>query len=249
MIRPRLLAASLHLLVSAAVAALAAGLVFGLWYPGAFRVLAGGRELFLLVMTVDVITGPLLTLVVFDPRKPRRSLRLDLGVIGLVQLAGLLYGLHTVFVVRPVAMVFEVDRFRMITASDVNLAELPQAPAAYQALPLTGPWLLGARQPKPGAERNDALFKGVAGMDIAQRPLFWVPYADTRSRAVARSRPVSDLIARYGRTAPKLERHLDDMGVDTTTGRFLPTVARGDWVAVMNAKGDVIGYLPFDGFF
>jgi len=36
----------IHLLISGAVAACAAGLVFGLWYPGIYRLASGGRDLF-----------------------------------------------------------------------------------------------------------------------------------------------------------------------------------------------------------
>ena len=48
-------------------------------------------------------------------------------MIGVLQLAALVYGLHTVYIVRPVAMVFEVERFRLVTANDVLLDELPKA--------------------------------------------------------------------------------------------------------------------------
>ena len=86
-------AAGWHLLISAAVAALAAALVFGLWYPGAYRHLSGGRGLFILVVTVDVILGPLLTFAVFNLKKGWPHLRRDLAIIGVIQLAGLAYGL------------------------------------------------------------------------------------------------------------------------------------------------------------
>ena len=74
---PRLRAAGLHLLLSLVVATLAAVLVFGLWYPGVYRLLAGGGELFLLVVVVDVVCGPLLTLVLFNPTKPRADKKLQ----------------------------------------------------------------------------------------------------------------------------------------------------------------------------
>jgi hypothetical protein len=242
-------AAGIHLLISLAVAALAAVLVFGLWYPGDFRLLAGGRDLFTLVMSVDVIIGPLLTFAVFNRAKGSRHLRRDLAVIGVLQAAALAYGMHTVYIVRPVAMVFEVDRFRLINADAVRLAELPEAPPAYRALPLTGPWLLGARKPEAGAEHNDALFAGAAGVDVGQRPRFWQPYDDARPRALARSRPVGALIDHHQERAADLRRRLAEMHADEANSRFLPVTARGEWVAVLAGNGDVLGYLPVDGFF
>ena len=81
--------------------------MFGWWYPYPYRELSGGRELFALVVAVDVVLGPLITLVIFNPAKTRRHLVMDFTVIGLLQVAALAYGLWTVFVARPVHLVFE----------------------------------------------------------------------------------------------------------------------------------------------
>ena len=70
----------------------AALLVFGIWYPYPYREISGGRELFLLVITVDVILGPLITLAVFNRKKPRSELRRDLAIVALLQLGALGYG-------------------------------------------------------------------------------------------------------------------------------------------------------------
>ena len=240
---------ALHLLISATVAGVAAVLVFVLWYPGSFRLMAGGRDLFVLVSSVDVVLGPVLTFSVFDRRKGLRHLRLDLLVIALVQLAGLAYGLHTVYVARPIAMVFEVDRFRLVRANDVAVDELPKALPPYRSLPVSGPELLGTRTPAAGEEHNDALFKGLAGIDISSRPSFWQPYEQSRAAALARSRPLDVLMKRYFDQAADLRQRLSDMHGDEATARFLPAVARSDWVAVLDKSGSVLGYLPVDGFF
>jgi hypothetical protein len=248
-LRRRAVAAGIHFLISMGVAGLAALLVFGLWYPGPFRSLAGGRDLFLLVTTVDVILGPVLTFSVFNPAKGIRHLRWDLAVIGFIQLAALVYGLHTVFIARPIAMVFEVDRLRMVTANDVSTKELPDALPPYRSLPLTGPWLLGTRTPEAGSEHNDALWKALEGTDVSSRPTFWQPYEQSRSRALAKSRPLSVLLDHYPARAAEFHDFLVRLHSNVSTGRFLPAVARGDWVAVLDQAGDVLGYLPADGFF
>jgi len=248
-LRSRGRAAGIHLLISAIVAALAALLVFGVWYPGTFRLLAGGRDLFLLVTSVDVVIGPVLTFAVFNRSKGARHLRRDLAVIGALQLAALAYGLHTVYIARPVAMVFEVDRFRLVTANNVEVDELPQALPEFRELSLGGPRIIGARRPEQGAERNDAMFKGVAGVDVAQRPKFWQPYELARRRALDRSRPVSALLAQYPKDAAALREGLAELKADESTARFLPVMARGAWVAVLDKTGAVLGYLPAEGFF
>lgn len=243
-------AAGWHLLISAAVAALAAALVFGLWYPGAYRHLSGGKGLFILVVTVDVILGPLLTFAVFNLKKGWPHLRRDLAIIGVIQLAGLAYGLHTVYVVRPVATVFETDRFRVVTASDVHLPELPKAPEQYRSLPLDGPRLLSTRRPEPGDERNDALMMAVQrGIDVGHRPLFWRPYDEGRAAALERSRPIDVLLRKYESRSAEFRKELAGAGVPEADARFLPVMARGDWVAVLDKNGDLATFLAADGFF
>ena len=248
-LKQRARAAGIHLLMSSAVAAGAAGLVFGLWYPGIYRLASGGRDLFLLLTSVDVVLGPLLTFAVFDLAKGWKHLRRDLFVIGLIQTAALDYGLHTVYAVRPVAMVFEVDRFRVIATGDVLESELPKALPAYRALPLTGPWLLGTRAPKAGDEHNDALFMGIKGVDRANRPTFWQPYADSVPDVLARSRTIGALLAHYPARAAEFRAALGAMKADEASARFLPLAARGDWVVVLDTNGAVLGHIRADGFF
>jgi hypothetical protein len=242
-------ASGVHLLISSAVALAAAVLVFGLWYPGVYRLLAGGRELFFLVVSVDVVLGPVLTFAVFNPAKSRKHLRRDLATIGFIQMAALFYGLHTVYVARPVAMVFEVDRFTLVGAVDVYVPELPHAAPEYRSLPVTGPMLLGTRAPGAGAENTEALFLGLRGVDIGQRPLFWQPYELSAAAAIARSKPISALAAHYPARAAELRQGLVDLHAPESSARFLPVSARGDWVVVLDQAGMVLGYLPFDGFF
>ena len=119
-LKPRFQAAGIHLCISLVIAALAATLVFALWYPYPYRDLSGGRELFTMLVSIDVILGPLLTLAVFNLKKPRAQLVRDLAIIGLVQLLALGYGLWTVYQARPVHMVFEMDRFRVTHAADID---------------------------------------------------------------------------------------------------------------------------------
>lgn len=249
-IKDRFVAAGGHLLISALLAAAAAGLVFGLWYPGPFRRLSGGQGLFWLIVSVDVVLGPLLTFVAFNRKKGWLHLRRDLALIAALQLVALIYGLHTVYAVRPVAIVFEVDRFRVVSAQEVYSAELTQAPAEYRRLPLTGPWLLSLREAKDSAEKSDALLMALEkGIDMGQRPRFWQPYVVARTAALARARPISVLMQKYPLRAAEFRDALADAQVPESDARFLPVVARGDWIAVLDGEGNIATYLAADAFF
>jgi hypothetical protein len=242
-------AASIHLLISAAFAALAAALVFGLWFPGIYRHIAGGRDLFVLITTVDVVLGPLLTFVVFNLQKGWPHLKRDLALIAVIQLGALVYGLFTVYQARPIALVFETDRLRVISAAQVEVTELSKARPEYRELPLTGPWMLSTRAAAQGEESNDALFMSLRGIDRAQRPQFWQPYADSRGEVLSRARPVALLLSKYP-TLLHVAEELRRKRMDESQARFLPVVGRGgDWVAILDGTGEPVIYLQVDGFF
>lgn len=246
---PRLRASGWHLGISALVAGLAAALVFGLWYPGQYRLMSGGQGLFFLVVSVDVVLGPVLTFVAFNPGKGWSHLKRDLSIIAALQVAGLAYGLHTVYVVRPVALVYETGRFRVVSAAEIKVDELPDAPPGHRELPLTGPWQLAVRPAEPGNERKDAIMQSLQGIDTSQRPSFWRPYDLVKKTAAAEGKPMLMLYERHPQHKPELARALAEAGVADGDARFHPVRARGDWVAVLDPQGDVVAFLPVDGYF
>ena len=81
-----------------------------------------------LVVSCDLVLGPLITFTIFDKRKPWPELRRDLAIVVALQLAALGYGLHTVIIARPVVLALEEDRFRVVAAPGVLETELPRAP-------------------------------------------------------------------------------------------------------------------------
>lgn len=246
--KPRLRATAIHFFLSCAVAACVAVVTLRFWYPGVIGKIAGGQHLFLLILGVDVVMGPLLTMVIFNAQKPRRELVRDLTVIGLLQLSALVYGLHTLYVARPVAVVHEPGRFRVVAANDVRMQELSAARPEYRELSLTGPLLLGTRPSASSEERLSSLDLALQGYDIGQRPSLWRPYGESRADVWSQAVPLDELFKRYPGRATELTDVLTKLHVTRQEGRFLPLVARGDWVVILNATGDVAGYAPFDGF-
>jgi len=249
--KSRLIAFGWHLLISIGVAVGVAALVVGVWFPGAYRAMAGGTSLLLLIMAVDVTMGPLLTFAVFDKRKTAAHLRRDVTTIAVLQLAALAYGLYAVHLARPVALVFEHDRFRVIAAAEVLEQELPEALPEFRKLPWTGPWLIAVRKAEDSAERSAALMTAILdGVDTSQRPSFWAPYnPDARRLALNASRPLSDLLERYPQSQREIREAVERMPVAPASAGFLPVQARADAVAVLDGSGQVVGFVMKDGFF
>ena len=246
----RLKAAGIHLLISLGIAALAAALVFGVWYPYPYREISGGRELFLLLMSVDVVLGPSITLAVFNRAKPRRELRLDLAVVGLIQLAALAYGLWAVCVARPVHLVFEIDRFRVVHAVDVPSDLMDKVPAGIDALPLFGPTLLSARLFKNQQEASDVTLAALQGISIGARPDLWQPYVDARAQVLHVARPVEQLKSRFAAQAPEIDGVLGRVGRQAASTAYLPMVGRKSfWTAFIDpTTADIVAFMPLDSF-
>lgn len=247
----RLRAAFLHLLASALIAALAAALVFLVWYPPPYATLAGGTSLFLLIVSVDVVMGPALTAVAASPGKGRAELTRDLAVIVALQLAAFGYGLYTMALARPVALAFEIDRFRVVTAADIESASLAEAPAALRALSWKGPRLIAAVKPSDPVEKMKALELGLAGFDLSLQPKYWREYTPLAEAAWQAARPVPVLLAKYPQAAGEVAAILKNVGQPAQALRFLPLMSRsGSWVAlIVEPDAKVVGYVPVDGFF
>ena len=243
-------AAVTHFLFSVIVALLAAALVFGIWYPYPYRELAGGRELFLLVVAVDVVCGPLLTLVLFNPAKPRSELARDLLLVCLIQVAALGYGLHAVWVARPLYLVHEVDRFKVIAAPELDSAALAVLPHGLQSQLLRGPIVTSLREPVDAAEREKVMFESVqGGRDYAERPEFYVPYEGVAAaKSLKRAKPLEQFLQKFPDQLPAAHKLSSQNNVEVQSLKFLPVMARQEWVAVLNQNGAVIGFLKGDGF-
>ena len=247
----RLKASAIHLTLSLALAVLAALLVFVVWYPYPYRDISGGRELFLLVVGVDVIMGPLMTLAVFNRNKPRRELRRDLAVIGLLQLLALAYGLWTVAVARPVHLVFELDRFRVVHAIDVPAELLNRAPQGLQRLPLTGPTLLSVREFKDSRESFEATMAALQGAALGARPDLWQSYEQAKPQVLAHARPLADLNARFPARAGDVAKALQSApGRPPTSIGYIPMVGRSTfWTVLIDTNtAEVIAFVPIDSF-
>ena len=246
----RLHASGIHLGISLSIAALAAAVVFGLWYPYPYREISGGRSLFLLVVFVDVVMGPLITLVIFNRTKPRRELMTDFLVVGLLQLAALSYGLWTVFVARPVHLVFEYNRMAVVHAIDVDPALLSKAPKELQTLPMTGPTAIALRPFKDSAEQMDATIAAMGGAPLPARSDLWQPYRDSVADILKEAKPVAELQTRFPSQASLIHQAIESTRKTVAQLRYLPLLSRNDaWTVLLDAiTAEPVGFIPLDSF-
>lgn len=249
-IQARLKASALHLTVSLAVAITAAILVFEFWFPYPYREISGGRELFLLLISVDVVLGPVLTFMVYDQRKAWPKLKLDLFAIVLLQLSALIYGMWTVSVARPVFLVFEIDRFRVVHAIDVPSEQLRLAPKGLTTLPYLGQTTLGLRPFKSEQEKVDFTLVALGGSSLAARPELWQNYAESKRDVINSSKPLARLKERLKDQSTSIDARVKELGVPEAVIRYLPLISRSNfWTVLIDGRsGEILGYLPIDAF-
>lgn len=247
---PRLKALGVHACISLLFAAGAAALVFWVWYPYPYREISGGRELFFLVMGVDVVLGPLVTFILFNPTKTRRALTLDFGLVAVLQLSALVYGLWTVSVARPVYLAFEYNRFRVVHAIDVSDDLLDKAEPVFRRLPWTGPKPIGLRDFRDANEQADATLAALNGLQLSFRPDLWIPYEQARTSVLKESRPLTALRTRFPVQASQIDKTVQQIGRPVSSLAYVPMVGRKTfWTVVLDAQtADILGFLPIDSF-
>ena len=114
----------IHLLLSSLVLLAVAAVVIFFWYPGEFGKL-GGLFGLKIITGVDVVLGPLLTLIVFN--KAKKNLKWDLTAIGFIQLSALGYGLWAVELGRPIAQVLNHKGVYIVTQADLDYYNLEKS--------------------------------------------------------------------------------------------------------------------------
>lgn len=228
-------AATLHLGISAATAAAAMTLMLALWYPSPLFDAMGGKVLLMLIVGVDVAIGPLLTLIVFDPRK--KELIFDLSVVALLQLSALVYGIYALHAARPAFVVFVDNQFTVVAAASIEDEARAHARPEFRTLPELGPTVVAVDMPTDVEARNEILFAGLGGLGIQHLPRYYVPYAERATQVIAAAQPldrlhvasddekkvVNDAVARLRKTSKEL--------------RFLPVVTEyAKLTALIDAK-------------
>ena len=247
--RERFLAFAIHFVLTLALAACAAALIFIVWFPDPFQTMVGGTKLFELVVVCDLVLGPLISLVIYDSTKSRRELVMDYSIIGVIQLAAMIYGVYIVAGTRPVYVAFNQDRIEVVTAREISDQELAAArDPAYADLPLDGPRLVAVQVPPE--DQQDALFQSVAGNEEHQRPKFFAPYETALADIRRRAKPVPALVAKFPAAAPLLDTAMRELAIPAERVRWLPVRHRqGFWTALIdNDDGKPVAYVAFDPY-
>lgn len=234
----------IHLLISLGILVVLLLLVFLLWYPSPYYHIINIWILLALLITVDVIIGPLLTLLVFKPGK--KGLAFDLSCIAFLQIVALGYGTTTIYLNRPFWQVFAVDRFNVLSIKDVDMNQLAD-PGLAEGFHF-GPRLVYADVPTDPAQVQRILQDVLSGgPDVERRADLYRPYGDHVDSVLARAKTL-DQLGDEPETVQRLAEFFSRHGGSAEDYRYLPLMG-GSWeiAQVISAdNGELVGTILTD---
>lgn len=232
-----------HLGISLVIFAVLAAVVVFVWYPDFFFTTDGGWQGIRIIAAVDLVLGPVLTLIVFNRAKPRAELARDLTIIGVVQATCLVAGTYVVYSERPLALVYSDGQFHSVSADSytsvgLNVPDLSGLPGSY-------PKQVVVDVPRDRAEQSNirrlAYEKGVPLRALAE---LYVPLTHERLNADKEAIDLAHL-EQLDRGAQTVSRWLADHGGTFEDYDFFPYGARYEYVflAVSRHSREIVGLL------
>ena len=140
----RFKAFSIHFAISLIIFLILLYFILIQWYPEPLFSNDGGWRVIRIIIGVDLILGPFLTLIVFKAGKP--GLKFDLTMIALIQAVALSWGVWTTYNERPAAIIYTLDFFTPVPA--YQLKEVGMTPAMLKKFGESWPVVIYSDIPK-----------------------------------------------------------------------------------------------------
>ena len=218
----------IHLMCSATVVGTFILVASLIWYPPPYLEMSGVFEVLAILAVVDVVLGPLLTLVIFKSGKP--GLKMDIAMIVSVQIAAFLYGANVVYSQRPAYVVFVVDRFEVVSAANAELSGSP--PEKLQVGLFSGPVLVYSTGPDDPVKKGEIMLDAVrGGPDICHYPEYYRPYKAAVETVLSRVKPVQYLIDSGGVAEDAVRSMARGFSLDSVG--FIPVIGRNKVMSML----------------
>lgn len=111
-------ASGIHFLMSLIALLVLLICILALWFPGILFSADGGWAGLRIVIGVDLVLGPLMTLIVFKSGKP--GLKFDLTCIAIAQISMMAIGSWIIYQERPLALILAYDTFYSVSKKEFD---------------------------------------------------------------------------------------------------------------------------------
>lgn len=181
-----------HLFISFLIALVVISIVFFIWYPSPLAKAVGVTHIFLMLIAIDVVVGPILGFIVY--KEGKKSLKFDLAVVILLQLSALSFGVYSIAQGRPVWVSYVADRFELVRNNDLINDHIDQALPQFQNPSWLQPQYVAVKVSDNVNQRNDDLFAEVmGGISLAQRPERYVDFVQAKPQLQQRTKSLKEL--------------------------------------------------------
>ncbi len=187
-----------HLAVSLGITLVVICLVYLLWYPAPLAKAVGVTHIFLMLLAVDVVLGPILGFLVY--KEGKKSLKFDLTIIILIQIAALIFGIYNIAQARPIWIVYNTDRFELVRNNEV-LEPANKVQGGFESVSWTGPKWAAVKLSHDIQQKNEDLFaEALGGISIAQRPERYIDSNQVKNEMKKRAQHL-DQLKQYNETS------------------------------------------------
>jgi len=219
----RVKAALIHFGISLVVFCSIVAVAILAWYPPPYFFADGGWQMIRMAAGVDVVLGPLLTLVVFKSGKPR--LKIDLGIITILQVSVLIWGVVLMYQQRPVFVAFGVNQFYTVTEGE--LAHDDQLATKLKMLERGTPVMVFVKLPDDPNKRLALLMAALGGGDIFYAlPHLYEPLSENIPEVLKAGLNIADLANKNPEDQAKLDAFLKRQGGQAEDYAFVPLTCK-----------------------
>jgi hypothetical protein len=180
---------------------------------------------------VDLALGPLVTLIIANPRKPRRELLRDIGVIVIVQLLALSYGTSFLWRGRPLYYAFSERVLQIVQAYDLEPAAAGDA--RERRLPLAPHWYsrprwIWAPLPSDPVESERIIRAATSGgFDVIAMPRYYRPWTEGLPALHAQLKKIDDIQFFSAQEKARLRERLHAAGLAADQPDAMAFTGRG----------------------
>ncbi len=118
----RLKAFAIHFSISLTAVSALIGLTLWVWYPQFFANASGVWQPLSTIILVDVVLGPLMTLILYKKGKP--GLMMDLSIVAILQISAFIWALWMLYSERPVLVAYHDTIMICLNPEQAQLAEV-----------------------------------------------------------------------------------------------------------------------------
>jgi hypothetical protein len=241
-----------HLILSLVVNSVLAAFVVIFWYPPPFLSSSGGLELLIQVFSIDMVLGSFLVCLVSNGKKKKSELIRDLMVIISLQIAALLYGAYVVLLARPVFLVFEYDRFRVVHMVDITESLWAKSDEEKKHSLWSPMEIRALREFKSDSERSDATIMAINGYPLAFQTQLWSKYGPEVKGLNKTVRPAEHFANRYPQWSESVLTNIRKVDANAALGDFVYTTMMDKnnfWTVFLDRSTlQPKFYLPVDSF-